>query len=78
MVTASVITTGLNAVILALTPIERWNAAGRLNSASTDHRWFIIIGVITGAGITTAIWISELETTAIWIMVGTVVIEIME
>ncbi len=46
MVTASVITTGLNAVFLALTPIERWHAASRLNSASTDHRWFIILGVI--------------------------------
>ena len=46
MVTASVITTGLNAVFLALTPIERWHAARRLDSASTDQRWFILLGVI--------------------------------
>ncbi len=46
MVTASVITTGLNAVFLALTPIARWHAASRLDSASTDHRWFILLSVI--------------------------------
>ena len=46
MVTASVITTGLNAVFLALTPIERWHAASRLDSVSTDHRWFILLSVI--------------------------------
>ena len=46
MVTASVITTGVNAVFLALTPIERWHAARRLDSASTDQRWFILLGVI--------------------------------
>jgi len=46
MVTASVITTGLNAVFLALTPIERWHAARRLDSASTDHNWFILLSVI--------------------------------
>jgi len=46
MVTASVITTGLNAVLLALTPIERWYAARRLDSASTDQRWFILLSVI--------------------------------
>jgi hypothetical protein len=46
MVTASVITTGLNAVFLALTPIERWNATRRFDSASTDQRWFILLGMI--------------------------------
>jgi len=46
MVTTPVITTGLNAVILALTPIERWHAARRLDSASTDHNWFILLSVI--------------------------------
>jgi len=45
MVTASVITTGLNAVFLALTPIERWHFARRLNSASTDYRLFILLSV---------------------------------
>jgi hypothetical protein len=46
MVTASVITTGVNAVFLALTPIERWHAVRRLDSTSTDQRWFILLGVI--------------------------------
>jgi hypothetical protein len=45
MVAASVITTGLNAVFLALTPIERWHAARRLDSASTDQRLFILLSV---------------------------------
>jgi len=46
MVTASVITTGMNAVFLALTPVERWGAARRLDSASADHNWFILLSVI--------------------------------
>ena len=46
MVTVSVITTGLNAVALALTPIERWGAARQLDSASTDHRWFILLSLV--------------------------------
>jgi len=46
MVAASVITTGLNAVFSALTPIERWHAARRLDSASTDQRWFILLSVV--------------------------------
>jgi hypothetical protein len=45
MVTASVITTGVNAFFLALTPIERWNAARRLDSASADQRLFILLSV---------------------------------
>ncbi|MHC4322649.1 MAG: hypothetical protein ACYSUX_00080 [Planctomycetota bacterium] len=43
MVTASVITTGLNAVFSALTPIERWNSARLFDSASTDRRLFILM-----------------------------------
>ena len=46
MVTASVITTGMNAVFLALTPIERWHAARQLDSASADQRLFIILSVV--------------------------------
>jgi hypothetical protein len=46
MVTTSVITTGFNAIVLALTPIERWNAARRIDSASSDQRWFILLCVI--------------------------------
>ena len=36
----------MNAVFLALTPIERWHAARRLDSASTDQRLFIILSVV--------------------------------
>ncbi len=46
MVTASLITTGVNAVFLAMTPIERWHAARQLDSASTDQRLFIISSVV--------------------------------
>lgn len=46
MVTASIITTGVNAVFLALTPIERWHAARRIGSASTDQRLFILLSVV--------------------------------
>ena len=45
MVTATVITTGVNAVFFALTPIERWHAARLLDSASTDQRLYIILSV---------------------------------
>lgn len=47
MVTASVITTGMNAIFMALTPIERWHAARRLDSASADQRLFIILSVVS-------------------------------
>ncbi len=46
MITASVTTAGLNAVILALTPTERFDAARRLDSASIGERWFILVGAI--------------------------------
>jgi hypothetical protein len=46
MATASVITTGINAVVLALTPIERWHAARRFNSVPTDQRLFVFMCVI--------------------------------
>jgi len=45
MVAASVIIPGVNAVVLALTPMERWNAARRLDSATTDQNWFILLSV---------------------------------
>jgi hypothetical protein len=46
MVTTSVITTGFNAFVLALTPIERWNAARRIDSASSGQHWFIFLCVV--------------------------------
>jgi len=41
---AHVITTGFNIIVLALTPVERWKAAGRFSTSMTE-RWFILTGV---------------------------------
>ncbi len=38
-------TAGLNAIILALTPIQRWSAARQFNSNFTNQRLFILAGV---------------------------------
>jgi hypothetical protein len=37
-------TSGFNMIVPALTPIERWNAAGRQNTGLTEH-WFILTGI---------------------------------
>ena len=42
---ARMMTSGFNMIILALTPIERWKAAGRQNTGLTEH-WFILTGII--------------------------------
>ncbi|MBC8472469.1 MAG: hypothetical protein H8D56_23650 [Planctomycetes bacterium] len=41
---ADVITSSINMIILALTPIERWKAAGQQETGLAEH-WFILIGV---------------------------------
>jgi hypothetical protein len=41
MMTASVMSTGLNFVILALTPIQRWQAAREFTTGFMSERWFI-------------------------------------
>ncbi|MBW7990122.1 MAG: hypothetical protein FVQ84_08935 [Planctomycetes bacterium] len=41
---ADVMTSGFNMIVLALTPIERWKAAGQQNIGLSKH-WFILIGV---------------------------------
>jgi hypothetical protein len=46
MTTAAVITGCLNAVILALTPLERWAAAREYSGNAVTDRWFIVIGII--------------------------------
>jgi hypothetical protein len=46
MVATSIITAGINVAFLALTPLERWNAARRIDSASANQHWFIILSVI--------------------------------
>lgn len=41
---AQVMTTGLNIIVPALTPMERWKAAGRFGNSMTEP-WFILTGV---------------------------------
>lgn len=46
MVITAVITEKLAAIVLALTPLERLEAARRLNSNFMTTRWFVITGVV--------------------------------
>ena len=47
MTSASVITAGcVNAIVLALTPVERWRAAREFNANFMAERWFVLIGII--------------------------------
>jgi hypothetical protein len=46
MTTAPVIAAGLNAVVLALTPVEKWRAARRMESSFVGEHWFILICAI--------------------------------
>ena len=46
MVTTSAITGCFNAVVLALTPLERWAAARDSSGNAATDRWFIVIGII--------------------------------
>jgi len=45
MATSIVITEGLNAIFLALTPVERWQAVRRFDTNFTIGRWFTLITV---------------------------------
>ncbi|MFC1633502.1 hypothetical protein ACFL5Z_01560 [Planctomycetota bacterium] len=47
MTTASVITMGLNAIFVGLTPVQRWNAARQSDSSFMSERWFILAGLVT-------------------------------
>ncbi|MHC4171507.1 MAG: PilZ domain-containing protein [Planctomycetota bacterium] len=44
MPTALVVTAGFNFVVLALTPVERWKAAGRFNTNFMTEHWFVLTG----------------------------------
>lgn len=46
MITVSAMSAGVNVVMLALTPTERWQAARDLDSGFIDERWLILIGAI--------------------------------
>jgi len=43
--TAAVITGCLNGIVLALTPVERWEAARRIITNAMTERWFVIVGL---------------------------------
>jgi len=45
MTTAAVITGYLNGIFLALTPVQRWEAARGFNGSFIDQRWFILIAI---------------------------------
>ncbi len=46
MITAAAINSTLNIIFLALTPIQRYEAARRFNTSIIANKWFIIVGVI--------------------------------
>ena len=46
MVTPSAITGCFNALVLALSPLERWAAARDTSGNAATNRWFIVIGII--------------------------------
>lgn len=46
MVTTSVITTGLNVILAALTPYEKWQAARQPPTHFMQERWFIVTGLV--------------------------------
>jgi hypothetical protein len=63
MPTAGVMTAGFNMVVLALTPTERWKAAGRFGTGMTEH-WFILTGVAVIIVLTALLLIISLRRTA--------------
>lgn len=46
MITTSAITTGLNEIFAALTPLEKWEAARQPPTYFMQERWFIISGLV--------------------------------
>jgi hypothetical protein len=46
MIPVAAITDSLAVVVLALTPVQRWNAAGRFNTGFMTERWFTITLVV--------------------------------
>jgi len=45
MVTTFLINTGINTILLGLTPIEKWEAARRFDADVVSERWFILAGI---------------------------------
>ena len=60
---AHVMTSGFNIFVLALTPIERWKAAGRFNTGSPQH-WFVLTAMAVIIILTTVFLIVSYNRTA--------------
>jgi len=52
-----------HAIVLALKPLERWEAAGRFSSNFMTERWFILMGVIAIIILTAALFAVSLHRT---------------
>jgi hypothetical protein len=50
-----------NGIFLALTPVERWQAARRFNSNFVTERWFILIGAIVLVTLTVTLLLVSLK-----------------
>ena len=77
MITAPVITSSLAGIVLeapksirwlwgplALTPVQRWEAAGRFNTNFMTERWFMITGVIAIGILTVLLFVVSLHRAA--------------
>ena len=63
MTTATVIPAVFNAIFLALTPLERWEAMRRFNTNIITDRWFILISLATIATLTTLLFVVSFKRT---------------
>ena len=63
MTTAVVIPAVFNAIFLALTPLERWEAMHRLNTNIITDRWFILISLATVATLTALLFVVSFKRT---------------
>lgn len=64
MATAAVITGCLNTIVLALTPLQRWEAAGRFDTGFMLGRWFTITMVVIIIALTTLLFLISYKQTA--------------
>jgi hypothetical protein len=49
--------------ILALTPVQRWEAAGKFNSSFTAEHWFILVGIIAIVTLTVLLFMVSFKRT---------------
>ncbi|MHC4122108.1 MAG: PilZ domain-containing protein [Planctomycetota bacterium] len=63
MITIAVIKSFLDVAILALTPVQRWDAAGKFYSDFMAQRWFILIGIIAIVTLTVLFFVVSFKRT---------------